>query len=242
LVNGGTSTTWEKLVNVSRTINFELTVRDNGVAGGQTDSDGMVVTTNDGAGPFTVTSQSSTGIVWVPSASETITWDVANTDVAPVSTSNVNILLSTDGGVNFDTVLIANTPNDGTEDITVPNIPSSNCRIMVEAVGNIFFAVNSEPFSLGLSTICTQYASAENLNLPIEDGTGANTPGNPLFDFINIPDSETIDYIRVNADALPTFGTGAVRVRMTLMLFLKMALPRSCARSLLPEHIRRPLP
>ncbi len=203
--NGGVSSTWEKLASVGRTINFQLTVRDNGVSGGQTHSDDMVVTTDATAGPFTVTSQSTMGVAWTPSTTETITWNVSNSDMAPVSTSNVNILLSTDGGTNFNTVLKSNTPNDGTEDITVPNIPSSNCRIMVEAAGNIFYAVNSERFSLGVITTCTQYTSAQNLNLDIEDGAGDNSPGATLFHTINVPDSDIIDYIKINADISHTY-------------------------------------
>ena len=87
--------------------------------------------------------------MWGAGATETVTWNVANTTAAPISTANVNILLSTDGGETFN-MLLENTPNDGTEAINIPTdiTLSDDCRILIEAVGNVFFAVNSVPFSI----------------------------------------------------------------------------------------------
>jgi subtilisin-like proprotein convertase family protein len=97
--------------------------------------------------------------------------------------------------------LAANTPNDGTHDIAVPNIVAPNCRIMIEPVDNIYYAVNSTRFSIGnFVSTCTTYPSSLNLNLGIPDGTGAGQAGAPLFHTINIPDSKIIDYIVVNVD------------------------------------------
>ena len=45
--------------------------------------------------------------------------------------------MSTDGGATFPTVLAANTPNDGTQSVTMPGTAAPYCRIMIEAVGNI---------------------------------------------------------------------------------------------------------
>jgi hypothetical protein len=63
---------------------------------------------------------------------------VANTNASPVSCANVNILISTNGGATY-TVLLANTPNDGSQAITVPNTPSTTCRIMVICSNGYFF-------------------------------------------------------------------------------------------------------
>jgi hypothetical protein len=79
-------------------------------------------------------------------SSQTITWNVTNTDVAPVNCANVNILLSTDGGQTFPTVLLASTRNDGSELVTIPNTPSTTARIKVQAVGNIFFDLSNVNF------------------------------------------------------------------------------------------------
>src|SRR5690606_22587458 len=85
---------------------------------------------------------------WTTTTQQTITWDVAGTTNAPVNTSHVNILLSTDGGMTYPIVLAANTPNDGSEQITVPGVNTNSGRIMVEAVNNIYFAINSAPISI----------------------------------------------------------------------------------------------
>lgn len=146
LVNN--STDWEELVVVSRDLNFALTARDNDIAGGQTAADFMTVTLNNSAGPFRVTSQNTPGTIYQGNSVQNITWSVSNTTSAPISTANVNILLSTDGGLNYDIELLINTPNDGSEDVIMPNIDSSTCRIMVEAVNNIFYNINTRNFEI----------------------------------------------------------------------------------------------
>jgi hypothetical protein len=73
---------------------------------------------------------------------------VNGTNGAPVSATNVKISLSTDGGVTFPNVLAASTANDGTESITIPNTPTSQARIKVEAVGNIFFDMSDANFTI----------------------------------------------------------------------------------------------
>lgn len=148
VVAGILNPTWEVISNVARTQNFSLTVRDNVASqGGQTGRDDMVLTVNATAGPFAVTSQNTTGITWAGISSQTITWDVAGTTANAINTAFVNILLSTNNGLTFTTPLLTNTPNDGTETITIPNnINSTTCRLMVQAVNNIFYALNSRTF------------------------------------------------------------------------------------------------
>lgn len=200
------STTWEVLTLLTRPQNYRLTVRDNDVRGGQTAVDEMTVNVDNNGFRFRVTSQNTTGISWTPGNTETITWNVANTTAAPFNTANVNILLSTDGGLTFNTVLAANTPNDGTHDIVVPSVSSSNCRIMVEAVGNIFFNVNTEPFAVGVAVTCNNYDSGV-VNVPIPDGndaTGSN-PGAPAFSTINVPDDVIIESFSLTVDISHTF-------------------------------------
>lgn len=144
---GLTATTWEAIPNVGRSLNFRLTVRDNVAGGGTNESDNMVVTVNGGTGPFMVTVP-NTNLDWSEGTTKTITWDVAGTDGAPINTSNVNILLSTDGGNNFDITIAANTPNDGSYDFIVPNNIGTTNRIKIEAVGNIYFDISDTDFTI----------------------------------------------------------------------------------------------
>lgn len=168
IVSGGSSP-WEVIPTVGRTLNFALTVRDNrSPNGGQTTRQNMTVTTSTAAGPFTVTSQNTDGITWTQGQTQTVTWNVANTTAAPFNTANVNILLSTDGGLTYPTVLVANTPNDGSQTITVPNTAAPFCRIMVESVGNIFYAINSKTFAIGytVTNTCNTYTTNTAFAIP----------------------------------------------------------------------------
>ncbi|KQT16835.1 hypothetical protein ASG31_10680 [Chryseobacterium sp. Leaf404] len=141
---------WEKLPTAARSLNFSLLVRDNRVGGGQTGRDNVTLTVSTAAGPFTVSSQNTTGIVWNAGQSQTITWNVANTNAAPVNTANVTILLSLDGGLTFPQTLVASTPNNGSYTFTLP--PglgiSSTARIMVKAIDNVFLNVNTTNFTV----------------------------------------------------------------------------------------------
>ncbi|WP_298540440.1 reprolysin-like metallopeptidase [uncultured Aquimarina sp.] len=147
------NTSWETVSNVARELNFGLTVRDRSESGGfgqtpQSDFDEMKVTVDGTAGPFVVTSQ-STEEFWPVSSTKTITWNVAGTDTGAVNVSTVNILLSSDGGLTFPVTLAAAVPNNGSYEITVPDIANTaTARIMIEANDNIFYAVNSSNFTV----------------------------------------------------------------------------------------------
>ena len=143
-----TTTIGEKLPTLARTMNFRLTVRDNRANGGGTNSDDMVVTVVATAGPFRVTSP-NTAVAASAGAPLGVTWNVANTDAAPVSTSSVNILLSLDGGYTYPITLAANTANDGSEIVILPaGIQSTTARIKVAAANSIYFDISDVNFSI----------------------------------------------------------------------------------------------
>ena len=50
--------------------------------------------------------------------------------------------------MTFPIILSANTANDGSEDIIVPNNITTQARIMIEAVDNIFYNVNIVNFEI----------------------------------------------------------------------------------------------
>lgn len=198
VISNTLTTDWESVSDVARTLRFMLTGRDNVAGGGQTKSDEVLVVVKSASGPFLVTSQTSAEESWPVGSSQTITWDVANTTGNNINTSQVNILLSTDGGLTFPVTLAAATPNDGSEVITVPaGTESTKCRILVEAVGNIFYAVNTAEFPIGFEIVtdCKTYTSTTPVSIP--DNVSSYT-----FQTIpvsNIPTNVTSVNVTVNA-------------------------------------------
>lgn len=159
LPGGDAGANTEALSSVTRTLKFRLTVRDNvlysptpPVTIGQTNFADMTVSVSNTSGPFAVTSP-NTNVSWAGNSSQTITWNVANSTASPVSCANVKISISTDGGNTFNT-LVASTPNDGNEVVTIPNTPTTTARIKVEAVGNIFFDISNANFTITSGSGC----------------------------------------------------------------------------------------
>ncbi len=141
VLSGQTQSTWEVVPSVSRTMKFRYSVRDNEAGGASSASDDMTVTVDGDSGPFLVTSQ-DTPTTWTPQSSETITWEVAGTESAPVNSPNVDILFSTDGGQNFDVIIAEDIPNNGSADILAPNLNTTTGRLMIISSNNIFYDIN----------------------------------------------------------------------------------------------------
>jgi hypothetical protein len=137
ILNNAPSTS-EQLPQVARPLNFRLTARDNrgGVAGAN------VALAVAAAGPFAVTAPSA-AFTAVPGSSYALTWSVLGTDQAPVSCANVQVLFSSDGGLTFPTVLLASTPNDGAANVRLPSTATSQGRLKIQALSNVFFAINN---------------------------------------------------------------------------------------------------
>ncbi|SDW22179.1 Por secretion system C-terminal sorting domain-containing protein [Lutibacter oricola] len=191
VLNGNLFNSWEVTPSVGRTLDFALTVRDNNAVGGQSAKSEMTVTVDGAAGPFEVLSQNTTGVTWQSGTTETITWDVANTDVSPINCTAVNIVLSIDGGLTYPIVLASNTANDGSEPITVPNNPAPYCRVMVVPTNNIFYSINSENFAIDytVSTTCKTYSASPNAVISDEAWT---------LDNINIGDDMEISDLNLS--------------------------------------------
>lgn len=134
-------------VNPEPSLNFRFTARDRngGVNSGNTK---LLLAT--AAGPFQVTAPNTSApeTTWVGLTTETVTWNVANTDIAPVNCAAVNIDLSSDGGYTYPMALASSTANDGTEDILVPDINTTTARVRVACADNIFFDVSNANFTI----------------------------------------------------------------------------------------------
>lgn len=171
-INPPLNSAWETVSDVEREMNFAFTVRDNAPGGGQVVSELTTVSVTNSAGPFLVTSQAANEMYTAGEVHE-IVWDVAGTDVAPVNAQTVDILLSTDGGLTFPIVLVEGVANDGSHEIIVPGLPTSQARIMVKATDNVFLAVNISDFTiepseivLNISDLNYEVCQSENLTIP----------------------------------------------------------------------------
>jgi hypothetical protein len=144
--NGKTYATGEFLPTTTRTMNFRVTVRDNAAGGGGVNWASMRVASLASAGPFAITSFNTADRLVIGS-SRTITWSVGNTGAgSTVNCANVKITLSLDGGQTFPVVIAHSTPNTGSYPFFVPNNATTQGRVKVEAVGNIFFDINNANF------------------------------------------------------------------------------------------------
>lgn len=216
-VASGGSTTWEKIPAVNRTMTFALTVRDNDVmganGGGQTEVDEMNVFVNS-TDSFAIVNPFS----WAQGSTQNIEWVVGQSaDVGTINCQNVNIKLSTDGGLTFTTIA-TNTPNDGSFSYTIPNIPdTTNARILIEAADNIFYDVSDFNFSIStqpdfyianetLTPInCNETTVVYNFDYVVVNGFSDNT----TFSTLGLPGTSTAVF-------LPTSRNTSGSVTMTI--------------------------
>jgi hypothetical protein len=164
LVNN-TVTIGEHLPTYDRNLSFKCTARDNRAGGGGVTDDIITFAVDDVGGPFVVTAP-NTGVTWPANSAQTVTWNVANTTAAPISCSNVSIYLSIDGGFTYPILVLANTPNDGSQLITVPNILTTQARIKVKAANNIFFDISNTNFTISAGAAIGEDLSLLGINQP----------------------------------------------------------------------------
>jgi subtilisin-like proprotein convertase family protein len=183
------TTIGELLAVSARTLNFVLAVRD----GKGISSDDKLITVHDSTG-FKITSLNTATTLTTPF--HQLKWDVAGTSSAPISCSNVDILLSTDGGTTFPILLADATANDGSEGILFPALPSStNARLKVKCKNNIFFDISNADLIINIE-------SGLNANTPILSHLGANNaadPGETIDILIPLSNQTTGDITNINA-------------------------------------------
>ena len=185
-------------VNASpASLNFRLTARDG--RGGVNSANTQLVLA-PGAGPFLVTSP-NTAVTLDGTSTQTVAWSVANTNVAPVGTTNVKITLSADGGATWPYLLAANAANSGSQSVVMPNVGTSAARVRVEAVGNVFFDVSNVNFTIRLTGDANGDGVVSCLDIAtVRAAFGKRTgqPGfNPAADFNNdgVIDIRDLSYV-----------------------------------------------
>ncbi len=193
----------EALPTVARDLHFRCTVRDG--RGGLAQTADVTLTTAPGAGPFRITNPlTNNGFWWTSGQPASVIWDVANTNLAPISCATVNVRLTTDDGRSF-TTLAANVPNNGVCAVQVPaGLTASAARVVVEAVGHVFYAVSS-PFRIELpapTLVGIEPAAAmpgETVVLTLDQPT----VGNPAHFVFNVKlGTENVAFVKLSATQL----------------------------------------
>jgi hypothetical protein len=191
LAGNVTTGTGEILPTVARTLTWRLVVRDNNAGAGGIACD--QISLNVGAdGPFQITSQNTTS-AWLVGSAQTVTWDVANTNLAAYTCASVDILYSSDGGTTFGTTLVMGVANDGSQAITVPGVATTMGRIKIVCSGatNIFFDINN--VDIAVVAGCTA-----------EAGTIANSAG------VTAPEGDPSLNLNLVAGNLITMNAGTL--------------------------------
>jgi len=146
-VLSGTQGNDEILPLITRPITFRLTGRDQHPGSGGFSWAQLNIQAVADAGPFVVNSPEA-GESLVAGSFYDLTWDVANTNQAPVNCEFVDILMSRNGGSSFTDTLMAQVPNTGSVILPVPTTSGSNRRLKIAARDNVFFQVNPGNFSI----------------------------------------------------------------------------------------------
>ena len=203
--NGG-AFTWERLPSVSRIMNFRVVIRDNASGGGCNDHSDVSVTVDGNSGPFLVTAPNNPGGIWSVGRPTQITWDVAGTDIAPVSCDKVDIFLSVDAGSSYPITLVTNIPNEGHWTIIVPNNITPLARVMVMCSNGTFFDISDNFHKIqaatGIDNLETNqsilsYFSNNNIQLSLTNVT----KGDYNFSIVNTLGQEVMNkVISVNSE------------------------------------------
>ena len=229
-------TVGERLPTYARLMNFRFVVRDNRSGGGGVDYGTARVTVDANSGPLAVTNPNTANVIWQAGAPAQVQWNPAGTDLAPVSAANVDLLLSTDGGLTYPIVLATATPNDGTHGISVPlSAPASTtARVMVRASGNIFFDISNQNFTIEGNSGPTFFLAPALSAATVCPGVGATVSvtvgqitgftGTVALGAANLPAGFAVSYVPASvaagASATATISAGAAVTAGTYQIAL----------------------
>jgi hypothetical protein len=131
----------ETYATTDRDMRFRLTARDNN--GGVNQQD-LVITVTTANQTFNI----DTPTQWRGLSEQTVTWDTGDTLMAPINCAYVDILLIADAVNPIETRVLMGTPNDGQQNITVPNVTSVDARLVLKCSDNVFYALSPAAFSI----------------------------------------------------------------------------------------------
>ncbi len=207
----------EVLACNSRDINFRLAVRDgNGGVG----YDNVKVTVDSNSGPFRVTAFNTAQSI--DPGNHQITWNVAGTNLAPVNCSSVNISLLTFNSIAStykETILSPNEINDGSAQVTIPDLKASKARIKIQCENNIFYDITDDYINIKGSTVADTSGNTVFYN---SDGYGYSlysSPSSTSCEYVYVPTTETTES---NSDS----GSGAIGLYGLFSMFSLLIIRR----------------
>ena len=157
----------ETLPSTTRELNFSAIVRDNRIGAGGIARDNVKLNVIDSGVPFEVTNFDASANLTGFSV-ETITWNVAGTAAGAVNTPFVDVFFSTDGGETYPIEVATRLPNNGSADIIVPNVATTEGRFMVRGHNNVFFDINNVDLTVTITEVDLDLGSRTSTF--IEDG------------------------------------------------------------------------
>lgn len=131
----------ETYATTDRDMHFRLTARDN--KGGVNQQD-VVVTVVTNKQTFSI----DTPTEWQALSEQEVTWDIGDTLDAPINCANVDIMLIADTNNPILTTVQTQTPNDGQQNINVPNVTSDAARLVLKCSDNVFYATSVNAFTI----------------------------------------------------------------------------------------------
>ncbi|MGY6037836.1 reprolysin-like metallopeptidase [Aeromonas sp. AE23HZ002T15] len=127
----------------NRMLNFRLTARD---GKGGVGSDEMQIQVVNTGQAFRLTSPLVTPLA--AGHNQTIGWEVAGTNAAPINCSTVDIAMTRDEGASW-TLVAGSQPNSGSANVAIPAGSDGTARLRVACSNNLFFAIS--PFKLSVT-------------------------------------------------------------------------------------------
>ncbi|MGB0883861.1 MAG: reprolysin-like metallopeptidase [Flavobacteriales bacterium] len=215
LVNN-TTVIGELLPTYARGLSFRVSARDNHLSSGGVDYQEIDIVVSDAGGPFALTSPN--GGVSIPEyASFNVIWEVGQTNLPPYNSPQVDIFLSTDGGLTYPITLAENEANDGSATVEMPfdiladgQTSLTTARIKVKSANSIFFDISDANFTItepeqddfvlqantGLIQLCSPTLDTSSVNLvQILDFSSditlsaTNVPGDAIVSFHSNPNT-----------------------------------------------------
>jgi len=187
-----TTSNGESLPTTSRELNFRLMVTDNE---GGVSFDETKLTVIDTGEAFSLTSPSLSD-AWTTNTNS-ISWQVAQTNNTPINCSSVDVLLSKDSGESFDISLASGIANNGSSDITIDSfcasdINTSQARIKLVCSNNVFFAINDGDFSITKALSAADIAITGQQSLSLNQGDSIDINSGQFTYQCEFPDSITV--------------------------------------------------